>query len=406
MTTKQGSNADRGYYVERVWESQLDGYAPARYRRPCDYRAYIPYPIRDWVPSLTGSTAGVVSDVESKIHHLNKDSEPTLGPLARLLLRTESIASSKVEGMQTDVRALARAEARRDTGERIGAEALEVLANVDAMQLAVEEAVATQSLERKHIANIHRVLLERTNDRIAGTFRSKQNWIGGNDYNPCEADFVPPPPEEVDQLLDDLVDFCNGEGLPALVQAAIAHAQFETIHPFDDGNGRIGRALVHVVLRRRGLAPGYVPPVSVVLARDRKHYIDALTKFREGDYEAWIEAFGVATAQAADLASDYLEAVEELQERWREQLRDAGAPRADAAAWAVIEVLPAHPVLTAGIGVAATGRSRPAVDLAIRQLSDAGVLRALSDSKRNRAWEAPALLDLLRDLEEGTPLMR
>jgi Fic family protein len=106
------------------------------------------------------------------------------------------------------------------------------------------------------------------------------NWIGGNDYNPCGADFVPPPPEYVDALLSDLCDAINNASLPPLVQAALVHAQFETIHPFDDGNGRMGRTLVQVILRRRGVAPAYVPPVSVVLAAERDRYIQGLTHYR------------------------------------------------------------------------------------------------------------------------------
>jgi Fic family protein len=162
--------------------------------------------------------------------------------------------------MQLDARSLARAEANQETGRKVGSGAAEILANIDAMQLSIERAA---DLEEAHLADfldIHRVLLERApNSQIAGRFRTSQNWIGGNDYNPCGAAFVPPPPGEVDRLLDDLCEFVNDVALPPLVQAAIAHAQFETIHPFEDGNGRTGRALVQVVLRRRGLAPAFVP---------------------------------------------------------------------------------------------------------------------------------------------------
>ena len=108
---------------------------------------------------------------------------------------------------------------------------------------------------------------------------------------PCGAAFVPPPPGEVDPLLDDLCAFINDVALPPLVQAAIAHAQFETIHPFEDGNGRTGRALVQVVLRRRGLTPAFVPPISVVLARDKDRYLKGLTLFREDRLADWIELF-------------------------------------------------------------------------------------------------------------------
>ncbi len=347
--------------------------------------------------------AGVVSDAEARIVELNASAQPALAPLARLLLRTESIASSKVEGMQVDARALARAEARHEAGEQVGREALEILANIDAMQLAVEEATAGAALAVENILAIHRALLERASPAIAGLLRNGQNWVGGNDYNPCGADFVPPPAEEVPALLADLAAFCADESLPPLVQVALAHAQFETIHPFADGNGRTGRALVQVILRRRGLAPSYVPPISVILAASRETYVHGLTSFREGRELEWIEAFAAAAAQAALLASDYLGEARRLQGRWREQLKAAAAPRRDAAAWALIDVLPAHPVITVPIGMAATGRSKPAVTQAVGQLVASDVLEPLSAGRRNRSWEAVGLLDLLAGLESGHP---
>lgn len=133
-------------------------------------------------------------------------------------------------------------------------------------------------------------------------------------------------------LLDDLCWFCNSDHLPPLIQVAVAHAQFETIHPFEDGNGRTGRALIHVLIRRRGLAPSYVPPISVVLAANKDRYIDGLTKYRDGDLDDWIERFAVAAAHAATLAEHYLGRVQDLQEEWRVRLRDHADLRADAAA--------------------------------------------------------------------------
>ena len=239
------------------------------------------------------------------------------------------------------------------------------------------------------------------NGSIAGRVRDVQNWIGGNDYNPCGADFVPPPPEQVAKLLADLCEFCNSDHLPPLIQAAVAHAQFETIHPFEDGNGRTGRALIHVLLRRRGLAPSYVPPISVVLAANKDRYIDGLTQYRDGDLDEWIERFAVAAAQAATLAERHLGRVQDLQEEWRSQLRDHADLRADAAAWAVIDELPGHPVITVPVATAVTGRSKSSTAVAVDQLVDAGILLPLSESKRNRAWEVRGLLDLLAELEAG-----
>jgi hypothetical protein len=146
-----------------------------------------------------------------------------------------------------------------------------------------------------------------------------------------------------------------------------------------------------------------VPPISVVLAANRDRYISGLTEFRSGDVGLWIEQFAEATAHAAVLASDYLEAVSALMEEWRRRLTEGPAPRADAAAWAVIEVLPAHPVITAPVAAAATGRAKSAIHQAMRQLAEAGVLIPVAVSRRNRSWEAVGLLDLLEGLEAARP---
>jgi Fic family protein len=213
---------------------------------------------------------------------------------------------------------------------------------------------------------------------------------------------VPSPPEALDSLLTDLCAFCSDDALPPLVQAAMAHAQFETIHPFNDGNGRTGRALVQVLLRRRGLAPDYIPPISVVLAAERERYIDGLEGYRADAIDGWIEQFAVASARAAQLARRYLDHVRGLQDSWRERLRATPSPpRADAVAWRLIDVLPAHPIITVPVGVIATERSKPQVNIGIDQLAVAGVLTLLSDSQRNRSWEAVGLLDLLAALEGG-----
>jgi Fic family protein len=392
----------RGRYVSATWSHDPTLYAPPKHRKACKYDAFLVDGLSDFNPSITAELAGVVSGAEAAIGSLNDRARPALRPLVRLLLRTESIASSKVEGLQADARSLARAEAKADVGKNIGSDVAEVLANIDAMELAVEETSAQATITLDSLVAIHESLMRRApNASIAGQVRDVQNWIGGNDYNPCGADFVPPQPEHIAELLDDLCEFCNSDHLPPLIQAAVAHAQFETIHPFEDGNGRTGRALIQVLLRRRGLAPSYVPPISVVLAANKDRYINGLIQYRDGYLDAWIERFAVAAAQAANLAERYLGRVQELQDAWREQLRDHADLRADAAAWAVIDELPGHPVITVPVATAVTGRSKSSTAVAVDQLVDAGILHPLSESKRNRAWEAAGLLDLLAELEAG-----
>ncbi len=393
-----------GRHIRQFWRYDPTLYAPPKYRRACAYDAFIPEWLATLSLTLDGATAGIVSDAEGAIRELNAHRSEALTPLARLLLRTESLSSSRVEGLSVDARRLARAELRAEAGMRVGPTAREVLSNIDAMRGAMDAASGDCPFATADIIGIHRRLMaQASNSHIAGRVRTVQNWIGGNDHNPCGADFVPPPPEHVSPLLADLTGAVNREDLPPVVQAALVHAQFETIHPFEDGNGRTGRALVHVVLRRRGIAPDYVPPISVILAAERNEYIDGLGEFRIGDPTRWVARFATACARAATLAARYLDAVGDLQEGWRRLLAAAGNPRSDAAAWKLIEALPARPVISTAGAIAATGRTKAAVHAAVAQLVDAGVLIPVSTSRRNRLWEASGLVDLVEGLDAGRP---
>jgi Fic family protein len=392
-----------GHHIHRTWQHNPTLHAPVRYQRACGYDPFIPDALADLNLKIDAAVAGTISDAEGAIRALNTDAGPALKPLARLLLRTESIASSKVEGLHVGVRELAKAEAKTATGGMTSPTAREILGNIDAMILAVDHAAGAVHFGVPEIVAIHeRLMAHAPNPKIAGVIRTQQNWIGGNDYNPCGADFVPPPPEEVSRLLDDLCEAINNERLPPLVQAAMVHAQFETIHPFVDGNGRTGRALVQVIFKRRKLAPDYLPPISVVLAKARDRYVEGLTAFRAEGVEAWIEQFADATARATWLADAYLKALRTLSEGWRTALdASPAAPRRDAAAWAILDILPAYPVITAPAAVKETGRNAMSVYQGIELLVAAGVLTPLSSSRRHMAWEVRGLLDLIDGLEAG-----
>jgi Fic family protein len=198
--------------------------------------------------------------------------------------------------------------------------------------------------------------------------------------------------------MDDLVAFMNRTDLPPVVQAAIAHAQFETIHPFIDGNGRVGRALVHVVLRRRGAADRFVPPVSIVLAARPAAYVEGLVAFREGRVGDWIASFASAASRAAAASIELADQVASLQAEWRER---AGRPRAGSAASKLIALLPALPVLSAPTARAAIGVSQQQTLAALKALAEAGVIRQLSAGTYDRQYAATELFDLLTAYEEG-----
>lgn len=253
----------------------------------------------------------------------------------------------------------------------------------------------------------HRRLLAGTRlEAEGGRFREVQNWIGGSSYNPCSAAFVPPPPEHVPGLVEDLVAFCNDGSLPAVAQAAIGHAQFETIHPFVDGNGRTGRALVHLVLRRRGTAIRVLPPVSLVLATWAKSYIGGLTATRyQGSPESpeaveganrGVAFFAEACTRAVKDASDFELRAAEIEAGWRERL---GRVRAHSGTDLLVSRLVGAPVLTANSAAVLIGRSFVQTNEAISRLTEAGILRLVTVGRRNRAFEAPDIIAAFTDLE-------
>ena len=285
-----------------------------RDRRPCDYAVYLPDLLAGRRFVLDGDVAADIADAEAALVTLAAPAASLAGTeaVARLLLRAESIASSRIEGLEVSGRRLLRAVAARQRGEAPqDATASGVLGNVDAMVWGVEDVEPAGSITLHALLEAHRRLLDGPRpERHGGCIRTVQNWIGGSSFHPCSADFVPPPPELVPDLLDDLLAFCNDDSLPALAQAAIAHAQFETIHPFVDGNGRTGRVLIHLVLRRRGLGLRVLPPVSLVLATWSRDYVGGLIGTRHvgspdsaeahAGANRWIALFASACRRAAD----------------------------------------------------------------------------------------------------------
>jgi Fic family protein len=266
----------------------------------------------------------------------------------------------------------------------------------------MEEAIAigerTTPVTVDDILAIHAVLMAGNERARPGRVREEQNWIGGRLGNPSDAAFVPPSEDLVVPLLEDLVAFLARDDLPAVPQAAVAHAQFETIHPFIDGNGRVGRALVHVVLRRRGVADRFVPPVSIILAARPTTYLEGLVDFREGRVARWIGSFATAATSAALMSIELADQIAALQTAWRER---AGKPRAGSAASKLIALLPALPVLSAPTARTAVGVSQQQTLAALKALAEAGVIRQLSEGTYDRQYAATELFDLLAAYEAG-----
>ena len=269
---------------------------------------------------------------------------------------------------------------------------------------AIDLGTAGVPFDVADLEDIHRTLLRFTADAaIAGIVRTRQNWIGGNDFNPIAASYVPPPPEYLRPLLEDLCSFINRDDLAPVARAAIAHAQFETIHPFADGNARAGRALIYTVLRRRDEIINYLPPISLILAAEPKGYINGLTDYRQGAVSLWSARFAQATTRAAREAERLAAAIEERQSAWLDAL---GQPRRDAAVRQLVSVLPEQPVIDVAVAQRLTGKSHVAIGKALQQLEGAGIINRLNERKWGRVWECDQLLSLVDSFERGVRTVR
>jgi len=382
-------------WVERRWDGDAGSGGGRAAGQGAVYRAFMPAPIARIDPSVSFDTARSINDAELAIGQLNADERVRgLEAIGPLLLRSEAIASSRIEGIELSQRNLARAliDPRAAKGS-----ARAVAANVVAMEEAIALGDRGSALTTDDVLAIHRTLMADESPRIMpGTFRREQNWLGGRLTTPADARYVPPPEDEVESLMLDLVYFMNRDDLPAVAQAAIAHAQFETIHPFVDGNGRVGRALIHVLLRRRGIAPTFVPPISIVLAARPHAYVDGLVGFREGRLDQWCASFADACARAAETSVDLAERVAGLEAAWFER---AGRPRRDSAAARIIKVLPAQPITSASTIRAAIGARHQRALEGLKVLAGAGVVRQISQGGYDKQYAADELFDLIEGFE-------
>lgn len=358
------------------------------------YRAAVPVAIEPMHFEIDPDVAARAEDTRAAITRFDAELsvlfDGEFAPLAAVLLRTESASSSQIENITVGAKALSLA----DVGlAKFGSNAKLVQANVAAMNRALE---LVGPLTPNHILAIHEALMHGQDQADPGRYRDQQVWIGGTDYSPHRADFIPPQSSRIGELIKDLCAFSERTDLPLLAHAAIAHAQFETIHPFNDGNGRAGRALVHVMLRNGGATTRTTVPVSAGLLSDTDAYYDALTKYRIGDPNPIIEEFSRAAFAAVRNGQELATDLKNLHDGWANHLR----ARKDAIAWRVLPFLLRQPSLTSKLVQETMKVSQPAADNALRQLHEAGALskpKTVHDEgrRRNVVWQATEVLEAL-----------
>ncbi|WP_342373513.1 Fic family protein [Propioniciclava soli] len=398
---------------EDYWTSTIESGLPRRDRRSGAYLAYVPDQLQETPLLLPPGVDATVATAEQAVRTLAGDARDLAG-IARFLLRSEAIASSRIEGIAPGVQGVALAElGTHESVPDVSAQARLVANNMTVLQDARTTLASTPAVTLGHVIDLHAALLP--DEPHHHGVRSVQNWIGGSNHHPLDADFVPPAPQRVASSMNDLVAYLNGASHSPIVQAALVHAQFETIHPFTDGNGRVGRALIHTVLTRRGLTPEAVLPVSLVLSTLREDYVRGLTSYRHSDAvdsapahaarAAWIEVFVSAVSTAAEQAARLAVDLVSLRTEWEERLAASRARqgkvrgvRSDSATALILRDLPATPVLTSTTVQRIYGVSHVAADRALAELVDGNVL-AVHGRRGVRYYQAFDVLDLITGAE-------
>jgi Fic family protein len=368
-------------------------------------RAYVPAPLPPAPPmDLDGSRAVLLERATQALGQL--DGVASLLPDKWLFLyayvRREAVLSSQIEGTQSSLSDLLLYEIDQAPGVPLD-DVAEVSNYIAALEHGVERLRSGFPLCNRLLREMHAKLMSgaRGGDKDPGNFRRSQNWIGGT--RPGNARFVPPPPEEVESCMGALEVFLNeNQTLPVLLKAALAHVQFETIHPFLDGNGRLGRLLITLIIQQGGMLSEPLLYLSLHFKSHRSLYYELLDRVRShGDWEAWVNFFleGVhGTAKGAVRTANALAA---LFQKDRELVLGTGLA-GRASLLAAFEALRARPILNLAELAKASSLSFPTASKAIEKLSILGIARELTGQRRNRLFVYSAYLDLLTNEEIPT----
>ena len=406
-----------GHFTAQHWENPYSSGVSRADRRSGTFRAYTPSALTGMPLAISPQVDAQVASAERAVRALNRGAHQDLGLVSRFLLRSEAIASSYIEGIAPSPRNVALAELALDEDIRgLSETAQQVARNMTIVREASDALSENEMVTVADLETLQASLIPGPSE-LQGV-RTTQNWIGGSRYHPLDAAHVPTPPDEVPGLLQDLVQYMSGAAHSPIIQAALAHAQFETIHPFPDGNGRVGRALIHTVLTRRGLTSEAILPVSLVLATLQEEYVDGLESFRvDGASDsaqgsaaigAWVSTFADAVRIAAEQAAVLEKLLVALREEWAGIIADARrregrvrATRRDSALHTILDSLPGTPVLTTSTVKRVHGVTATAAQSALAQLTEYGILETISIGRAQRAYISLDVLDLITRSERA-----
>jgi Fic family protein len=368
------------------------------------YRAFVPAPLPPQPP------LELDADLTRLLEHANRelgrlDGMASVLPNPKLFLyhyvRKEAVLSSQIEGTQSSLSDLLRYEMKEAPGVP-ATDAAEVSRNVDALEHGIRRLQGGFPLSLRLLREVHARLMAagRGSQMKPGEFRRSQNWLGGT--RPGNARFVPPPPDRLVECLGPLEEFLHDDHTPPLIRVALAHVQFETIHPFLDGNGRVGRLLILLMLVDSGVLRTPLLYLSQYFKANRAEYYDRLQRVRtHGDWEGWVRFFLSGTELMARDAAETISHLAQLFERDGQKLHRLG--RIAATAGKLLEHLRERPISSVALATTATGINRTSLTTAFEHLIRLKIVRELTGQKRNRLFAYDAYLKLLSEGTEAPP---
>lgn len=353
--------------------------------KPQRYESAVPAQIAKLRPEPDEFTATLGQAATLELSRFDAELGSRVAAFGPVLLRTEAASSSQIENLTASARAIFSAE----LGVKRSRNAELIAANTRTMQAAIDLADA---LSAGAVLRMHAILMADQSHHTPGVLRVEDVWVGTRSDAPIGADYVAPNASRVPPLLEDLVAFCTRVDIPPLTLVAIAHAQFETIHPFTDGNGRTGRALAQALLRATGVTRNVAVPVSAGLLADVGGYHKALTAYQEGDVSPIVGAFANAALRAVANARELVAEIDAIREGWNHKL----AVRRNSNAWKLLDVVARRPVLNSATAAEELGVKQPNVYPPLRALVDAGILTSKNEHRLGPFWRSD---DLLRAID-------
>lgn len=369
--------------------------------QPTGYKAFIPSALPPKPPiRLSPKLQLLLSKADLALGRLDGSIQTLPNPdlFVLMYVRKEAVLSSQIEGTQSSLQDLLAAEAKV-LDSSIPRDVDEVINYVNAMNYGMKRLLDLPVSVRL-ISEIHEKLMDgvRGSHLTPGEIRRSQNWIGPAGSPLAKAIFVPPPPGEVQHALGDLERFIHSESpLPLLIRIGLAHTQFETIHPFLDGNGRVGRLLITFLLCEQGVLHKPVLYLSHYFKRHRREYYEHLQSVRdEGNWEGWLEFFLVGVSEVSAQASETARRILALRERHRAAITEH-LGRAAGNGHKILESLYKRPIVSVNAIQELTGTSYPAANQLVSRLTQLDILKETTARKRNRIFRYDAYIDLFAE---------